>query len=270
MNTVLKWLGGKSKLAGELRKHLPEGKRLIEPFAGSCAVTMNTSYEQYIIADINNDLIELYKTIRDMPDKLVTVSRDFFNVANSGIEYYRLRDLFNDRTSDTLLQSALFLYLNRHCYRGLCRYNKSKGEFNTPYGHYKKPLFPEMQIHQLSDKLKSATLICGSFKETLSLAECGDVVYCDPPYIQENCFTQYHSSGFGLHEQKELISLLDSLYQKGVSIVASSHDAPDMRDMYCQYNIESVIASRSVGVAAGAGKKANELIIHKVHQPPAC
>lgn len=263
MSTVLKWIGGKSTLMAEIGKVMPEGKRLIEPFAGSCAVTLNTSYDSYVVADINQDLIDLYRMVREQPDRLIALSRDLFSCCNSHDEYYRLRDVFNQRTSDHPTQAALFLFLNRHGYRGLCRYNKGKGEFNVPYGHYKKPFFPEKEIHRLSEKLQKATLLCMSFQETLALAEPGDVVYCDPPYIKKSRFTQYHSSGFDMAHQRVLVARLEELYEKGVSVVASSHDEPCMRDMYSAFQQKTLIAFRSVGVAAGDEKKANELLIHR-------
>lgn len=247
----------------EIGKVMPDGKRLIEPFAGSCAVTLNTSYDSYVVADINQDLIDLYRMVREQPDSLIALSRDLFSRYNSHDEYYRLRDVFNKRTCDHPTQAALFLFLNRHGYRGLCRYNKGKGEFNVPYGHYKMPLFPEKEIRRLSDKLQKATLLCASFQETLALAEPGDVVYCDPPYIKKSRFTQYHSSGFDMAHQRELVARLEELYEKGVSVVASSHDEPCMRDMYSAFEQITLIAFRSVGVAAGDEKKANELLIHR-------
>ena len=266
MSTVLKWVGGKSKLMGEISKVLPEGKRLIEPFTGSCAVTMNTSYGSYVVADINQDLINLYGFVRDEPDRLIALSRKLFQESNTGDDYYRLRDIFNQRTSDSPEQAAIFLFLNRHGYRGLCRYNK-KNRFNSPYGHYKKPFFPEREIYQLSEKLQKATLLCAGFQETLALAEPGDVVYCDPPYIKKSRFTQYHTSGFNLNDQQELVDLLETMYEKGVSVVASSHDSSDMREMYAAFEQQALIANRSVGVAAGNEKKASELIIHRIAVP---
>ncbi|EOC0011605.1 Dam family site-specific DNA-(adenine-N6)-methyltransferase [Cronobacter turicensis] len=264
MSSVLKWMGGKSTLMGEISKILPPGKRLIEPFAGSCAVSLASEYDSYIIADINEDLINLYLMVRDNPADLIMLSRGLFAFANSEREYYRLRNLFNERSCDTKFQAALFLYLNRHCYRGLCRYNKRKGEFNTPYGHYKKPFFPEQEIISLNKRLQKATLLCAGFQSTIALADEGDVIYCDPPYIKKGRFTQYHSSSYGLAEQNELITLLESMLEKGISVVASSHDEPFMRQLYSNFDQKHIIANRSVGVAAGPEKRAEELIVFRI------
>lgn len=264
MSTVLKWAGGKTELMSEISRVLPAGNRLIEPFAGSCAVTVNTSFEQYIIADVNQDLIDLYSLVRDNPEALMAQGRDLFSHANNRDDYYELRELFNKRTSEPVYQSVLFLYLNRHGYRGLCRYNKGKGFFNVPYGHYKKPHFPEKEINRLNQKLQRSILMCAGFQETLMHAVPGDIVYCDPPYIAKGRFTEYHFSPFGMVEQRLLVDTLNQLAARGVSIVASSHDSPEMRDIYVGYEQKHVVARRSVGVAAGKGKSADELIVHRV------
>lgn len=260
MSTVLKWLGGKSSLMSEINRILPKGRRLIEPFVGSCAVAMNTSYDAYLLADINQDLIDLYSLIRDSPKEVTELARGLFACSNTCDEYYRLRTLFNERTSDKLFQSVLFLYLNRHGYRGMCRYNKSRCEFNVPYGHYKHPYFPEKEIQLLNSKLKKATLHCGSFHETLEQAEEGDIVYCDPPYIKKGRFTEYHSTAFSITQQNELVDSLNRLTARGVSVVVSSHDSEEIRSVFSGFQLTKVTARRSVGVAAGKEKFADELI----------
>ncbi|MEG5757343.1 Dam family site-specific DNA-(adenine-N6)-methyltransferase, partial [Enterobacter roggenkampii] len=94
----------------------------------------------------------------------------------------------------------------RHCYRGLCRYNK-KGGFNVPYGNYKNPYFPESEIRAFAEKAIRATFICASYDETLALLVPGDVVYCDPPY--DGTFTDYHTAGFTEDDQYHLASILE-------------------------------------------------------------
>ncbi len=68
MSTILKWAGNKTAIMSELKKHLPAGPRLVEPFAGSCAVMMATDYPSYLVADINPDLINLYGRCEQVPD----------------------------------------------------------------------------------------------------------------------------------------------------------------------------------------------------------
>ncbi len=104
------------------------------------------------------------------------------------------------RPVESVENAARFLYLNRHCFNGLCRYNR-RGEFNVPFGKYKKPYFPADEIRAFAEKAKRATFITAHYSETLDLVRDGnDVVYCDPPYLTESDnFTAYHERGTGLN-----------------------------------------------------------------------
>lgn len=131
MKPFLKWAGNKFQIVKQVREILPIGKRLIEPFVGSGAVFLNTDYPQYMLSDANGDLIHLYTTLQEEGEIFVAYCRQFFGPDHNNPDvYYGRRALFND-TEDKRLRSALFLYLNRHCYNGLCRYN-AMGGFNVP------------------------------------------------------------------------------------------------------------------------------------------
>ncbi len=164
MSTILKWAGNKTAIMPELIKHLPAGPRLVEPFAGSCAVMMATDYPHYLVADINPDLINLYREIATNASDFIERAKHLFKIFDSEHGYYDSRDSFN-HDKDPEWRAPLFLFLNRHCYRGLCRYNK-KGEFNVPYGNYKNPYFPENEIRAFAEKATRATFICASYDET--------------------------------------------------------------------------------------------------------
>lgn len=173
MSTILKWAGNKTAIMFELKKHLPAGPRLVEPFAGSCAVMMETDYPSYLVADINPDLINLYKKVAADCEAFISRARALFEEANREVAYYNIRQEFNYSTEITdFMKAVYFLYLNRHGYRGLCRYNKS-GHFNIPYGNYKNPYFPEKEIRAFAEKAQRATFICASFDETLAMLKAG-------------------------------------------------------------------------------------------------
>ena len=228
MSTILKWAGNKTAIMSELKKHLPAGPRLVEPFAGSCAVMMETDYPSYLVADINPDLINLYKKVAADCESFISRARVLFEIANREVAYYNIRQEFNYSTEITdFMKAVYFLYLNRHGYRGLCRYNKS-GHFNIPYGNYKNPYFPEKEIRAFAEKAQRATFICASFDETLAMLKAGDVVYCDPPY--DGTFSGYHS------------------------------DTSLIRSLYRNFTHHYIKAKRSIGVAAGEGKSATEII----------
>lgn len=258
MSTILKWAGNKTALMPELIKHLPAGKRLVEPFAGSCAVMMETDYPEYLVADINPDLINLYQQIALNCETFISTAKSFFAEMNTKKAYYLVRNDFNHSVELTLFWKAvLFLYLNRHDYRGMCRYNR-KGGFNVPYGNYKKPYFPEDEIRAFAEKAKRTTFICAGYEETLAMLRTGDVIYCDPPY--DGKFSDYHSAGFTEADQRHLASLLENRSSEGHPVIVSNSDTPVTRSLYQNFTLHSITAKRSIGVAAGEGRKASEII----------
>lgn len=260
IKSPVKWVGSKSRLLPQLLPHLPEGKRLVEPFAGSCSVMLNTEYDEYLIGDVNPDLIALYKAIAANPYDVIDRARLLFESYNHAVGYYDNRDSFN-HNDDPTWRPALFLYLNRHCFNGLCRYNKAGG-FNVPYGKYKQPYFPEAEILAFAEKAKRATFLCAGYAETLDLVRGGDVVYCDPPYLTESQnFTQYHASGFDAVDHGRLTRKLRKLAGKGVSVVVSNSDEPAVRYLYAGFDVVRINAPRSVGAAAASQKVAAELIL---------
>jgi DNA adenine methylase len=145
----------------QLRDHLPEGKRLVEPFAGSCAVMMNTDYDEYLIADLNPDLVNLYKAMAYHTDAFLMELETLFSAGALGeqesraIFYYAVRDAFNSSGkglgSESVEAAARFMYLNRHGFNGLCRYNR-RGQFNVPFGKYKKNYFPLKEVRAFAER----------------------------------------------------------------------------------------------------------------------
>jgi len=264
MSTILKWAGNKSRVMPELLTHLPEGDRLVEPFAGSCAVMMSTDYPAYLVADINPDLINLYRQIKEHTRPFIVIAASLFNQNKTGESYYTVREAFNHNPALPLLErAAYFLYLNRNGYRGLCRYNK-RGEFNIPFGNYAEPYFPLAEIEAFAKKAQRATFICADFRETLRLTKAGDVAYCDPPY--DGTFSDYHSAGFNKDEHHNLVSMLLDVSER-CPVVVSNSDTLYTRSILRDFNITSISVARSVGVAAGKSKRASEIIA--VRQPAA-
>src|SRR5262249_42922300 len=139
MKPFLKWAGNKYPLLDRIKRTLPKKKRrLVEPFAGSAAVFLNTDYPDYLLTDANVDLITLYQHLKTEGPDFIHFCRDFFKPeTNRKDVYLEFRDTFN-QTLDCRLKSALFLYLNKHGFNGLCRYNAG-GKYNVPFGRYLKP-----------------------------------------------------------------------------------------------------------------------------------
>ncbi|MGO2307130.1 MAG: DNA adenine methylase [Providencia sp.] len=257
--TILKWAGSKVRIVEQLRPHLPKAKRLVEPFAGSFAVMMNTDYERYLIADVNNHLIDLYLMVQDDIEYFLKKELEWSNL-NTEFNYKAQRILFNILPSDSFNHTFRFLYLNRHCFNGLCRYN-SKGEFNVPYGRYKKPYYPINEIISFSEKAQHADFACLEWQDTLSLVDFNDGVYCDPPYMAgSDSFTQYHTAGFTDADHEALaIALKDINDIQGNPITVSN--SPVAKELYADlgFTIHEIQAPRSIA-GNGNRKPATEII----------
>ncbi len=234
----LKWAGNKYRIIDKIKSLLPEGERLIEPFAGSGALFLNTRYPAYLLCDTNADLINLYETIKQEGPGFIHYCKRYFNGENNNADsYYALRDRFNS-TNHIRQKAALFVYLNRHGYNGLCRYN-AKGGYNVPFGRYARPYFPEKEMLAFHHKAQSADFRVCSFEESLSLAREGDVVYCDPPYApltDTANFTSYSAGGFDLEQQVKLAELAEQHGRKKISVLISNHDTRFTRKTYCKAN----------------------------------
>ena len=228
MKPFLKWAGGKYRVLPKIEKILPHGERLIEPFVGSGAVFLssNISFDSYYLSDSNNDLITLYKNLQIGGLEFIDSCEEFFHSPyREESQFYKLRDTFN-KTTDLKLKSRLFIYLNRHCFNGLCRYNK-KGGFNVPFGRYKKPYFPRDELINFYEKSKKAQFFHKDFRDTMNQAKKGDVVYCDPPYVPVSktaSFTSYAKGGFDEKDQKDLVMHALKLKENNIPILISNSD----------------------------------------------
>ncbi|MCC3702722.1 adenine-specific DNA-methyltransferase [Rouxiella badensis] len=259
----LKWAGGKYPLVDDIKRYLPAGDCLIEPFVGAGSVFLNTDYDAYILADINNDLINLYNIVKTRPDEFIRDARALFTPEfNQSERYYQLREEFN-ASADVYRRSLLFLYLNRHCYNGLCRYNLS-GAFNVPFGRYKKPYFPEDELAWFSEKAQNAQFVCEHYQHTLLKAKKGAVVYCDPPYVPLSAtanFTAYHTNNFNLTDQQNLAKLAEKLLaERQVPVLISNHDTALTRDWYSAAALHVVTARRTISSNILQRSKVTELL----------
>lgn len=263
IRAFLKWAGGKYHLIEDIRRHLPDGDRLIEPFTGAGSVFLNTDYKDYLLTDINADLINLYNLLKNSPDQFIHDARMFFNEQNNQSErYYALRREFN-ASRDIYQRSLLFLYLNRHGYNGLCRYNKSGG-FNVPFGRYKKPYFPQAELEAFALKAQQAQFLCCGYEQTFAQVQSGNVVYCDPPYAPLSAtasFTGYTSGGFTNSDQIRLAKLAEhaSLHQ-GATVLISNHELAFTKEIYQRAQLSSLKVRRTISRKGKQRIKVDELL----------
>lgn len=222
----LKWAGGKLRLVDTLKKKFPKnGTRYIEPFLGAGSVALNVMYPEYIVNDFNDDLMSVWSLLKNDGVDFVNEAKKLFVAKNNNPDtFYEFRTEFNT-TKDKYRKAMLFIYLNRHCFNGLCRYNGS-GEFNVPFGKYTKPYFPEKEFNGCLDVVKKFQIHNKDFREIFEMVKSGDVVYCDPPYMPLSAsanFSDYAEAGFGLKDQIDLAKCAEAAAEKGATVVISNH-----------------------------------------------
>lgn len=259
----LKWAGNKFRIMDHIHSMLPDGNRLVEPFAGSGAVFLNTNYESYLLADSNADLISLYQILQQQGDKFIERCAKLFTTRANNEEYfYRRRDEFN-RTNDPVRKASLFIYMNRHGYNGLCRYN-ARGGFNVPFGRYKKPYFPDREMLAFHEKAQQAEFVHMDFASVMATVIAGDVVYCDPPYVplsSSSNFTTYSAGGFNLPQQQQLAQLAEQTRLRGIPVLISNHNTTFTRKAYrTADNIKRFTVQRFISCNGSKRAQANELL----------
>ena len=284
----LKWAGGKTQLITEIEKSLPyeitnEKFTYIEPFVGSGAVLfwmLNNfpKLEKAVINDINEDLINTYKTIASKPKELISIlqqlQNEFHSLENKPEEkkeyYYQKRELYNTRKEEQSGQAALFIFLNRTCFNGLYRVNR-KNEYNVPMGSYKKPtICDDKNILAVSNALQKVEILCGDYENTLNEASSNSFFYFDPPYkplSNTSSFNSYAKDEFNDEEQIRLRNFCSKLEKLGYKWMLSNSDVKSESDdnffeeLYRSFFIKRVKARRSINANPDKRGELNELLI---------
>ena len=260
----LKWAGGKYRILDRILHELPTGARFVEPFAGSCAVYLNVSFSKALACDLNSDLISLYRHIQQEGEDFIKYCATFFTPENNTRPgYMALRDRLN-ASSETRERAAMLLYVNRHAFNGLIRYN-SKGGFNVPFGKYKKPYFPLKELRAFYRKTQSTPteFMTADFRSVFALLKPGDVVYCDPPYVplsQTASFTAYAGNAFNVQDQNDLAACAKEAWQKGIHVVLSNHDTEITRGLYSSAVLKHFAVQRFISCDGNNRGAAPELL----------
>ena len=286
----LKWAGGKGQLLKEIEHYYPfeQGKitKYAEPFVGGGAVLFDilSKYplEEIYISDINADLINTYRVIRDQIDGLVVtlsiMQREYLSMNESERKNYYLlqRDRFNklkvgEDEGGNVVKAALMIFLNKTCFNGLFRVNR-KGAFNVPMGSYKNPVIcDESNLRLVSEKLKGVKIVCGDYREAAAFIDEKTFVYFDPPYrplTETASFTAYTESLFSDAQQIELAKFVDEMDRKGAKIVVSNSDPKNtcpndnfFDNLYASHTIVRVDAARMINSKGEGRGKIKELLI---------
>lgn len=262
---VLKWAGGKSQLLAELLKYVPAHWRAYhEPFVGGGALFFELANENRLtksfLSDINQSLIDVYIGLRDCPSEVIHILQQHRHHRDY---YYRIRALWPENLS-LPDRAARIIYLNKTCYNGLYRENRS-GQFNVPFGKYKNPTICDTpNLRAASVVLHDVDISCRHFSSVLGIAQPDDFVYFDPPYhplSTTSNFTAYAKDGFGESEQVRLQEVFRELTKGGVKVMLSNSDTPFIHELYADYRIYKVYATRAINSKAEARGKVSEVIV---------
>lgn len=262
----LKWPGGKYRALNLLLPHFPKVTTLVEPFVGAGAIFLNTHFSKYILNDLNHHLIQVYASLSQYKKTFIDEARLLFSQKhNHPKQYYLHRQTFNN-TNDLFKKSAIFMFLNRHGYNGLCRFNQ-QGLYNVPFGHYPKAYFPEKEMHHFLTKQNvsfSSESFEVFFKRLLRRKRLSDIcIYCDPPYapLSDTAkFTNYTGLGFTLDQQQQLAELAKACQMKGAYVLISNHDTPYTRQLYQGAQLVTLDVPRLISCKANQRKKVTELL----------
>jgi len=285
----LKWAGGKTQLINSIKKALPnflykESFTYIEPFVGSGAVLfwiLNNfpNIEKAVINDINEDLINTYKSIASRPKELISILEnlqgEFHEFEENDDEkkeyYYKKRELYNSRKVEIVGQAALFVFLNRTCFNGLYRVNR-KNEYNVPIGGYKRPKICDKEnILAVSEVLQKVEIMCGDFEQTLNYQSKNSIFYFDPPYkplSKTSSFNSYSKDDFNDNEQIRLRDFCLKLDILNHSWILNNSDVKGkdgnnnfFDDLYSDFMIQRVDARRSINANPNKRGLLKELLI---------
>lgn len=264
MKPLLKWAGGKADLAETIGQRLassgPLHGKYVEPFLGSGAVFLHlrasgTVTGQATLADQNRHVVNFHRAVRNNPLGLVREIEGLPTEPGWKTQYNEIRARYNQSIrEDQYLDhrhAALFLWLNHACYNGLHRENK-RGEFNVPVGSYERVSLPTAdRIHEVSTLMGQTLILDCDFRVAMDMAQSGDWVYCDPPYVplsKTASFSAYSSGGFSLEDQRDLAQKARTMAERGTAVVLSNHDVPVVREIYDPsiFVLEGIDVRRSI------------------------
>ncbi len=236
----IRYPGGKKRIADQLMPYLPKNEtilgRFVEPFLGGGAVFFLIDPHDAVLADINEELITLYRGIRLCPIEVWTIFKDFPSTKEA---YYRIRDDQIER-DDLTFRAARTLYLNRTCFKGMWRHN-AHGQFNVGYGgQARRWVINEDSLLEVSKRLQKADLVCSDFQSVIEACVADDFIFADPPYRpgeRELFHSHYSYNKFSFTEHERLASVLRRATGNGVkwALMVSSH--PDILRLYEGYRV---------------------------------
>jgi DNA adenine methylase len=262
---ILKWVGGKTQLLEQLEPLVPKTwNRYFEPFVGGAAMFFDLRSRRpdmtAFLSDVNAELVNCYVAVRD---EVEAVIRELRAHVHEQEHYYKVR-AWNPAELRPSARAARTIFLNKTGYNGLYRVNRS-GQFNVPFGRMNNPLLCDVDnLRACARALAGVSIAHGDYSEVTKRAKKGDFVYFDPPYVPlspTSDFTAYIPGGFGEGQQRQLAKVFAKLAARGVNVMLSNSDTPLVRELYADFDIRVVFASRSVNSKATRRGKLPEVVV---------
>ncbi len=263
---ILKWAGGKRQLLASFVPFLPrEFNTYIEPFVGGGALFFHLRPDKSVLIDNNPELMNVYNVIKHDVHELIASLKHHKNEKSY---YYAIRDMDRDKNIFEKLsdveRASRTIYMNHVCFNGLYRVNR-RGEFNVPFGQYTSPLIcDEANLLVVHDILQDVKLVTGNFDLCLEHARAGDFVYFDPPYVPlsvTSSFTSYTSDAFDQVAQQALYNVFKALDARGCKVMLSNSHCDFVLDLYKEYRVETIMASRAINCNAERRGKIKEVLV---------
>jgi DNA adenine methylase len=255
----LRWAGSKRQQLSRLVQFWkPSHQRYIEPFAGSACLFFEIAPAQAILGDNNASLIEVYRAVRDQPDRLFD---RLCRIRRDSATYYRWRGK-TPADLDAETRAVRFLYLNRNCFNGIFRTNV-KGEFNVPIGTKQGAYFTRAELQECSALLQKTKLVAGDFARTLENVRRGDFVYLDPPFAvtSRRVFREYGTKSFETTDVPRLAASLAKIDERGAEFLVSYADCKEARGLAKQWSAAKYPIRRHVAGFFGDRRYAYEWLI---------
>ncbi|MCD8206032.1 MAG: DNA adenine methylase [Clostridia bacterium] len=291
LRPVIKWVGGKGQLLGEIEKRLPRDlgngiRKYAEPFVGGGAVLFyilsNYDLDDVYISDTNKELINVYRKIQtnvdDLTESLYGLQTEYWRSDEDDRKkmFYEMRKKFNgliksDESGDSVEAAVLFIFINRTCFNGLYRVNK-RGLYNVPAGRYSNPLICDAEnLKAVSKALRGVIIECADYRKSYDFIDNETFSYFDPPYrplTKTAAFTSYTENQFGDDNQRELAEYAVKLKAKGAFVMLSNSDPKNtdpndnfFDELYSQFDISRIQAARAINSNGDARGKISELLI---------
>ena len=276
---IIKWIGGKNQIKDKILSNFPdEINNYHEIFVGGGSILISLLHSNIKINgkvyayDLNCDLINLYQNIKNNPNNLyeetIKLKNKYFNLnemKDKSLYYYECRDRYREIVNTkTIENSALFLFLNKTCFRGLYRTSKKSG-FNSPFGNYKKPnIIDKNELLKLSKLFEKVEFIQCDFREAFNNLEAGDFLYLDPPYypLTKTSFTKYNEGDFKKEDHDDLFLLCRGLVD--VNFLLSNHKVSYVLDIFNgEYDIEVINCKRAIH-SKNPESRTDELLIKNI------